>query len=93
MLVLFHQCPLSRPLGRGGVSGPTADREAGEAIARAPWRTSANKALRSEDSTISTSVILGARLGPDPLGSGRIGGLGQAGRAPLVPVAACRLIA
>ena len=33
--------------------------------------------------TITTLVVLGA------LGSGRIGGLGQAGRAPLVPVATC----
>jgi hypothetical protein len=39
--------------------------------------------------TITTLVVLGARLRPAPLGSGRIGGLGQAGRAPLVPVATC----
>ena len=39
--------------------------------------------------TITTLVVLGARLRPAPLGSGRIGGLGQAGRAQLVPVATC----
>ena len=39
--------------------------------------------------TITTLVVLGARLRPAPLWSGRIGGLGLADRAPLVPVATC----
>ena len=94
MLVLFHQCPLSRPLGRGGVSGPTADREAGEAIARAPWRSSANKALRSAPRTgyVKTGPNVTFACSPRPLppwGPRRLAGV----HIPSLPTGAVRAAA